>query len=55
VDIFRTVSSPVVQSEAFLCIRVLLCRLSSNSLTSFWPVVLTEMVIFPHHFIQSTG
>ncbi len=47
VDIFRTVPSPVVQSEAFLCIRVLLCRLSSNSLTSFWPVVLTEMVIFP--------
>ena len=55
VDIFRTVPSPVVQSEAFLCIRVLLCRLSSNSLTSFWPVLLTEMVISPHQFIQSTG
>ncbi|KAF8963955.1 Dopey, N-terminal-domain-containing protein [Flammula alnicola] len=43
VDIFRSVSSPVVQSEVFLCIRVLLCRLSPHNLTSFWPVVLTEM------------
>lgn len=44
VDIFRSVPSPVVQSEVFLCIRVLLCRLSPHNLTSFWPVVLTEMV-----------
>ncbi|PPQ99509.1 hypothetical protein CVT24_005299 [Panaeolus cyanescens] len=43
VDIFRSVPSPVVQSEVFLCIRVLLCRLSPNNLTSFWPVILTEM------------
>ncbi|KAF9524082.1 Dopey, N-terminal-domain-containing protein [Crepidotus variabilis] len=43
VDIFRSITSPVVQSEVFLCIRVLLCRLAPNSLTSFWPVVLTEM------------
>jgi hypothetical protein len=43
VDIFRTVSSPIVQGEVFLCIRVLLCRLSPNNLTSFWPVILTEM------------
>ena len=47
VDIFRTVTSPVVQSEVFLCIRVLLCRLSPHNLTSFWPVVLTEMVSIP--------
>ena len=46
VDIFRSVPAAVVQSEVFLCIRVLLCRLSPNSLTSFWPLVLTEMVIF---------
>ncbi|CAA7265849.1 unnamed protein product [Cyclocybe aegerita] len=43
VDIFRSIPSPVVQSEVFLCIRVLLCRLSPHNLTSFWPVVLTEM------------
>ena len=46
VDIFRGVSSPVVQGEVFLCIRVLLCRLSPHNLTSFWPVLLTEMVRF---------
>ncbi|KAF9056037.1 Dopey, N-terminal-domain-containing protein [Panaeolus papilionaceus] len=43
VDIFRSVPSPIVQSEVFLCIRILLCRLSPNNLTSFWPVILTEM------------
>lgn len=43
VDVFRNVTSPVVQSEVFLCIRVLLCRLSPHNLTSFWPVVLTEL------------
>jgi len=54
VDIFRTVSSPIVQGEMFLCIRVLLCRLSPNNLTSFWPVILTEMVGFLplHRFIN---
>ncbi|KAF8913192.1 Dopey, N-terminal-domain-containing protein [Gymnopilus junonius] len=36
---FAGVSSPVVQSEVFLCIRVLLCRLSPHNLTSFWPYV----------------
>ena len=44
VDIFRSVTSPVVQSEVFICIRVLLCRLSPHNLTSFWPVIFTEMV-----------
>ncbi|KIL71408.1 hypothetical protein M378DRAFT_188883 [Amanita muscaria Koide BX008] len=43
VEILRTVTSPVVQSEVFLCIRVLLCRLSSHNMTGFWPVVLTEL------------
>lgn len=44
VDVFRNVTSPVVLSEVFLCIRILLCRLSRHNLTSFWPVVLTELV-----------
>jgi hypothetical protein len=44
VDILRNVSTPIVQSEVYLCIRVLLCRLSPHNLTSFWPVVLTELV-----------
>lgn len=44
VDILRNVPSPIVQSEVYLCIRVLLCRLSPHNLTSFWPVILTELV-----------
>ncbi|KDQ31322.1 hypothetical protein PLEOSDRAFT_1102291 [Pleurotus ostreatus PC15] len=42
-DILRNVTAPNVQSEVFLCVRVLLCRLSAHNLTSFWPVVLTEL------------
>jgi hypothetical protein len=44
VEIFKNVTSPVVHSEVYLCLRVLLCRLSPHNLTSFWPVVLTELV-----------
>jgi hypothetical protein len=44
VDILRNVIAPIVQSEVYLCMRVLLCRLSPHNLTSFWPVILTEMV-----------
>ncbi|KAG6813245.1 hypothetical protein H0H92_012882 [Tricholoma furcatifolium] len=43
VDIFKNVTAPIVQCEVFLCIRVLLCRLSPHNLTSFWPVLLTEL------------
>ncbi|KAI0718921.1 Dopey, N-terminal-domain-containing protein [Cerioporus squamosus] len=43
VDTLRNVSAPIVQSEVFLCIRVLLCRLSPHNLSSFWPVILTEL------------
>ncbi|KAH8099733.1 Dopey, N-terminal-domain-containing protein [Cristinia sonorae] len=43
VDTLRNVNAPIVQSEVYLCIRVLLCRLSPHNLSSFWPVILTEM------------
>jgi len=43
VEILKNVTTPVVQCEVYLCIRVLLCRLSPHNLTSFWPVVLTEL------------
>jgi len=50
VDMLRNVSAPIVQSEVYLCIRVLLCRLSAHNLTSFWPVILTELVSPPFPF-----
>ncbi|KZT72967.1 hypothetical protein DAEQUDRAFT_808918 [Daedalea quercina L-15889] len=43
VDTLRNVSSPIVQCEVYLCVRVLLCRLSPHNLSSFWPVILTEL------------
>ncbi|TFK26748.1 hypothetical protein FA15DRAFT_255211 [Coprinopsis marcescibilis] len=43
VDVLKNITSSIVQSEVFLCIRVLLCRLSPHNLTSFWPVILTEI------------
>ena len=47
VDTLRNVSAPIVQSEVFLCVRVLVCRLSPHNLSSFWPVILTELVSIP--------
>ncbi|EPQ60111.1 hypothetical protein GLOTRDRAFT_101965 [Gloeophyllum trabeum ATCC 11539] len=43
VDVLRNSPAPVIQSEVYLCVRVLLCRLSPHNLTSFWPVILTEL------------
>ncbi|UYV67369.1 DOPEY1 [Cordylochernes scorpioides] len=33
-----------VQSQVFLCFRVLLLRMSSHHITSLWPVLITELV-----------
>ncbi|KIY73422.1 hypothetical protein CYLTODRAFT_365976 [Cylindrobasidium torrendii FP15055 ss-10] len=43
VDTLRNVSTPTVQSEVYLCLRVLLCRLSPHNLMSFWPTILMEL------------
>ncbi|KAH8835109.1 Dopey, N-terminal-domain-containing protein [Flagelloscypha sp. PMI_526] len=43
VDTLRNVNAANVQAEVFMCIRVLLCRLSPHNLTSFWPSVITEL------------
>ncbi|KAG9078206.1 hypothetical protein FS749_009829 [Ceratobasidium sp. UAMH 11750] len=45
VELFRwTSTEPVIHSEIYLCVRVLLCRLSPHNLSSFWPVILTELI-----------
>ncbi|EJD54553.1 hypothetical protein AURDEDRAFT_156337 [Auricularia subglabra TFB-10046 SS5] len=44
VDIVKNVSAPVVLREVYLCMRVLLCRLSAHNLASSWPVLVTEML-----------
>lgn len=51
VDTLRNVTAPIVQSEVYLCVRVLLCRLSPHNLSSFWPTILTELVRIAHLII----
>ncbi|KAG2044595.1 Dopey, N-terminal-domain-containing protein [Suillus americanus] len=53
VDILRNVPSAIVQCEVYLCIRVLLCRLAAHSMTSFWPVILTELYRIFEQIIDS--
>merc|ERR1719282_1418503 len=36
--------APTVYEQVFTCMRVLMIRVSSSRLSSFWPVVLTEMM-----------
>ncbi|KAK8861427.1 hypothetical protein IAR55_002246 [Kwoniella newhampshirensis] len=39
-----TAVSPRVHSEVYLCLRVLMCRISPQHLTNFWPVILAELL-----------
>ncbi|KAJ3545543.1 hypothetical protein NM688_g5613 [Phlebia brevispora] len=43
VDALRNSNAPIVQSEVYLCVRILLCRLSPHNLSSFWPTILAEL------------
>ncbi|EIW69034.1 hypothetical protein TREMEDRAFT_71761 [Tremella mesenterica DSM 1558] len=45
VEILRSNGIPArVESEVWLCLRVMMCRISPQHLTNFWPVILTELV-----------
>lgn len=47
VEILRTtVVSPMVHSEVYLCLRVLVCRMAPRELSNLWPIILTELVSF---------
>ncbi|KAJ2806319.1 hypothetical protein H4R20_001732, partial [Coemansia guatemalensis] len=44
VDILKSSPHPAVQIEVFLCLRVLLCRISNHHMSNFWPMLLTELM-----------
>ncbi|KAJ2745082.1 hypothetical protein GGI20_002456 [Coemansia sp. BCRC 34301] len=45
VDILKNAPPhPSVQIEVFMCLRVLLCRVSSHHMSNFWPMLLTELM-----------
>lgn len=53
VDVLKSGAAPIVQSEVYLCMRVLLCRLSAQNLASFWPTILTELFrVIEHVFTE---
>ncbi|KAJ3154630.1 hypothetical protein HDU89_007868 [Geranomyces variabilis] len=43
VDIFKSGTGPMIV-EVYLCLRVLLCRVSPHHLVNFWPTILTELI-----------
>uniref|UniRef100_M3ZPP0 DOP1 leucine zipper like protein B n=1 Tax=Xiphophorus maculatus TaxID=8083 RepID=M3ZPP0_XIPMA len=45
-ETLRMNSSPAVSAQMFLMFRVLLLRISSQHLTSLWPIMVTELVSF---------
>ncbi|WFD29679.1 hypothetical protein MSPP1_000689 [Malassezia sp. CBS 17886] len=44
VDTLRAQAPDLVQAEIYMCMRVLLCRFSSQHLSGFWPIILTELL-----------
>ncbi|KAJ3289691.1 hypothetical protein HK104_007293 [Borealophlyctis nickersoniae] len=43
VDVLKQTSG-VMHVEAYICLRVLLCRMSTKHLSNIWPTVLTELI-----------
>lgn len=46
---------PSLQSQVFLCFRVLLIRMSPHHVTSLWPVVISELVQAMLHMEHQLG
>ncbi|KAF9430127.1 hypothetical protein BGZ94_008233 [Podila epigama] len=44
VELLKLSSNEQVHPEIYLCLRVLLCRISNQHLNNFWPVLLTELI-----------
>ncbi|KAF9430197.1 hypothetical protein BGZ76_000932 [Entomortierella beljakovae] len=44
VELLKLSSTEQVHPEIYLCLRVLLCRISNQHLNNFWPVLLTELI-----------
>ncbi|KAJ2336384.1 hypothetical protein GGI00_000861, partial [Coemansia sp. RSA 2681] len=55
VDILKNAPHPAVQIEVFLCLRVLLCRVSNHHMSNFWPMLLTELMRLFHQQLNREG
>ncbi|KAF9975535.1 hypothetical protein BGZ73_000795 [Actinomortierella ambigua] len=52
VELLKLSSTEQVHPEIYLCLRVLLCRISSQHLNNFWPVLLTELISLFNMFLN---
>ncbi|KAJ3070565.1 hypothetical protein HDU98_006459 [Podochytrium sp. JEL0797] len=43
VEILKGPAGPI-HSEAYLCLRILMCRMTAHHLANLWPIVLTELI-----------
>ncbi|KAI9098669.1 Dopey, N-terminal-domain-containing protein [Phlyctochytrium arcticum] len=54
VEILKSKPGPM-HAEAYLCLRVLVLRISPQHLSNFWPTVLTEMVSIFEMYVQDNS
>ncbi|RUS22466.1 hypothetical protein BC937DRAFT_88992 [Endogone sp. FLAS-F59071] len=52
VDLLKLSHTELVHIEIYLCLRVLLVRISNKHLSNFWPVLLTELIRLFGMFMQ---
>ncbi|RUS26035.1 hypothetical protein BC938DRAFT_471306 [Jimgerdemannia flammicorona] len=52
VDLLKLSHTELVHIEIYLCLRVLLVRISNKHLSNFWPVLLTELIRLFSMFMQ---
>ncbi|CAG8542048.1 7991_t:CDS:10 [Funneliformis mosseae] len=52
VELFKLGLSELVHAEIYLTLRILMCRISNQHLSNFWPVILTELVRLFGMFLQ---
>ncbi|CAG8507748.1 1615_t:CDS:10 [Paraglomus brasilianum] len=52
VELLKLEQTELVHVEIYLCLRILLLRLSKKPLSTFWPIILTELVRLFGSFLQ---
>ncbi|RHZ59323.1 hypothetical protein Glove_364g9 [Diversispora epigaea] len=53
VELFKLGFVELVHGEIYLCLRILMCRISNQHLSNFWPGILTELINLFGSFLQS--
>ncbi|CAG8453950.1 6582_t:CDS:10 [Scutellospora calospora] len=52
VELFKLGFGELVHAEIYLCLRILMCRVSNQPISSFWPVILTELLRLCGSYLQ---